>query len=84
MEVALDLEVSHAEPQHRQLVQATSDLLGEGQHAGEAVQLHIEAVPVAFGRVGLHGRRLGAETTHETIREDTFSDACLLKHVRSA
>ncbi|TNN68172.1 hypothetical protein EYF80_021655 [Liparis tanakae] len=35
VEVTLDLEESHAEPQHRQLVQTTPDLPGEGQHAGE-------------------------------------------------
>lgn len=54
IEVTLNLEVSHTEPQHRQFVQATSDLLGERQQAGQVVQLHIQAVPVAFGRIGLH------------------------------
>lgn len=68
MEVMLNLEVSHAEPQHRQFVQATSDLLGERQQAGQAVQLYIQAVPVPFGWIGLHGRRLRTTTTHKTRR----------------
>ena len=63
MEVTLDLEVSHTEPEHRQFVQATSDLLGEGQQAGQTVQLYVQTVPVAFGRIGLHRRRLHAEKT---------------------
>jgi len=66
VEITLDLEESHAEPQHRQLVQTTPDLPGERQHAGEALQLSIQTVPVALGRIGLHGRRLGAETTRQT------------------
>lgn len=53
VEEALHLQVSHAEAQHRQLVQPVPDLLAEGQQAGELVQLPIKAVAVAFGRVGL-------------------------------
>lgn len=59
IEEALDLQVSDAEAQHGQLVQARPDLLGEGQQAGELVQLTVEPVSVALGRVGLDaiGRR---------------------------
>lgn len=66
MEVTLDLEVSHTEPEHRQFVQTTSDLLWERQQAGQMVQLCIQAVPVAFGWIGLPSRRLLTETTHKT------------------
>ncbi len=64
MEVTLNLEVSHTEPEHRQFVQATSDLLRERQQAGQTVQLYIQAVPVAFGRIGLLGWRLCTTTQH--------------------
>lgn len=50
---ALDLQVADAEAEHGQLVQPSPDLLGEGQQAGELVQLAVQAVAVAFGRVGL-------------------------------
>lgn len=63
---ALDLQVPDAEAEHGQLVQPGPDLLGEGQQAGELVQLPIEPVSVAFGGVGLGsiGRRwLGAVGT---------------------
>ncbi len=53
VEEALDLQVSDAEAEHGQLVQPSPDLLGEGQQAGELVQLAVEPVSVAFGRVGL-------------------------------
>lgn len=59
VEEALDLQVSDAQAEHGELVQAGPDLLGEGQQAGELVQLPVEPVSVAFGRVGLDaiGRR---------------------------
>lgn len=82
VEVALNLEVSHTEPEHGQLVQATSDLLRERQQFGESVQLSIQTVTVAFGRIGLHRRRLDTETTHRD--KELLNDACLLKHVCSA
>lgn len=58
LEAALGLQVAHTEAKHRQLVQAAPDLLGERQQTGQVIQLHVQAVPVAFGRVGLHRRRL--------------------------
>lgn len=63
IEEALDLQVSDAQAEHGELVQAGPDLLGEGQQAGELVQLPVEPVSVAFGRVGLDAigrRRFGA------------------------
>lgn len=51
IEEALDLQVADAEAQHGQLVQPRPDLLGEGQQAGELVQLAVETVSVAFGGV---------------------------------
>lgn len=59
IEEALDLKVSDTEAQHGQLVQARPDLLGEGQQAGQLVQLPVEPVSVALGGVGLDaiGRR---------------------------
>ncbi len=53
IEETLDLQVPDAEAEHGQLVQPSSDLLGEGQQAGELVQLAVEPVSVAFGGVGL-------------------------------
>lgn len=50
---ALDLQVSHAQAEHGQFVQAAADLLSKGQQAGELVQLPVETVSVALGRVGL-------------------------------
>lgn len=64
MEVTLNLEVSHTEPEHRQFVQATSDLFWERQQSGEMVQLHVQAVPVPFGWIGLHCRRLHTLKSH--------------------
>lgn len=58
LEAALGLQVAHTEAEHRQLVQAAPDLLGERQQAGQVIQLHVQAVAVAFGRVGLHRWRL--------------------------
>lgn len=52
-EEVLGAEEADAEPQDGQFVQAGDDILGEGQQAGEPVQLWIQAVAVAFGRVGL-------------------------------
>lgn len=63
---ALDLQVPDAEAEHRQLVQPGPHLLGEGQQAGELVQLPVEPVSVAFGGVGLGSigrRRFGAVGT---------------------
>lgn len=51
IEKALDLQVADAEAQHGQLVQPRPDLLGEGQQAGELVQLAVETVSVTFGGV---------------------------------
>lgn len=58
-EEALCPQVADAETQDGQLVQAGDDILGEGQQAGQAVQLRVQAVAVALGRVGLSafGRR---------------------------
>lgn len=58
LEAALGLQVANTEAKHRQLVQAAPDLLGERQQTGQAIQLHVQAVPVAFGRIGLHRWRL--------------------------
>lgn len=52
-EEALGAEEADAEPQDGQFVQAGDDVFREGQQAGEPVQLRVEAVPVALGRVGL-------------------------------
>lgn len=63
IEEAFHLQIADAEAKHRQLVQSSPDLLGEGQQAGELVQLAVEAVAVAFGWVGLGaigGRLFGA------------------------
>lgn len=73
---ALDLQVSHAEAQHRQLVQPSADLLGERQQAGQLVQLSVQTVPVAFGRVGLgavgRGRLGPADTQRGTDAQRRF------------
>lgn len=42
-----------AEPQDGELVQAGDDVLRERQQARQAVQLRVQTVTVAFGRVGL-------------------------------
>lgn len=52
-EKVLGAEVADAEPQDGQLVQAGDHVLGEGKQGGQAVQLRVQAVAVAFGRVGL-------------------------------
>lgn len=52
-EEVLGAEVADAEPQDGKLVQARDHVLGEGQQAGQAVQLRVQAVAVPFGRVGL-------------------------------
>lgn len=52
-EEVLGAEVADAEPQDGKLVQAGDHILGEGQQAGQAVQLRVQAVAVPFGRVGL-------------------------------
>lgn len=49
----LGAEVANAEPQDGQLVQARDHVLWKGQQGGQAVQLRVQAVTVAFGRVGL-------------------------------
>lgn len=51
-EEALGAQVADAKPQDGQLVQARYDIFGEGQEAGEPVQLRVQAVTVAFGWVG--------------------------------
>lgn len=83
MEVTLDLEVSQAEPEDGQFVQATSDLLGERQQAGQTVQFHVQTVPVAFGRIGLHRWRLHTLKQHTNKRMSSVS-ALLddLQHVK--
>lgn len=60
LEAALGLQVAHTEAKHRQLVQAAPDLLGERQQTGQMLQLHVQAVSVAFGRIGLQGWGLQA------------------------
>lgn len=52
-EEVLGAEEADAEPQDGQFVQAGDDIFGEGQQAGEPVQLRVQTVAVAFGRVGL-------------------------------
>ena len=52
-EEVLGAQEADAEPEDGQFVQAGDDVLGEGQQAGQAVQLRVQAVPVPFGRVGL-------------------------------
>lgn len=49
----LGAEVADAEPQDGKLVEARDHVLGEGQQGGEAFQLRVQAVAVAFGWVGL-------------------------------
>lgn len=82
MEVTFNLEVSHTEPEHREFVQATSDLFGEGQQAGQTVQFYIQTVPVTFGRIGFHRRRFYTkrkETQDErTVREMLLAKTCFL------
>lgn len=53
MEETLDAEVGDCEAQDRQFVQLGDDIWGERQQAGQPVQLGVQPVPVAFGRVGL-------------------------------
>lgn len=52
-EEALGAEEADTKPQDGQFVQAGDDIFGEGQQAGEPVQLRVQAVAVAFGWVGL-------------------------------
>lgn len=52
LEEALDAEVGHCKAQYRQFVQLGDDIWGERQQAGQAVQLRVQPVPVALGRVG--------------------------------
>lgn len=47
-EVALDPQVTHAEAQHRQLVQTRAHLPQEGQEVGQPVQLAVQPIPVAL------------------------------------
>lgn len=54
-EEALGAQEADAEPQDGQFVQAGDDVFGERQQAGEPVQLRVQTVAVAFGRVGLGG-----------------------------
>lgn len=78
MEVTLNLEISNTEPEHRQFVQATSDLFWERQQSGEMVQLHVQTVPVAFGWIGLHRRRLHTlKITHKTSECFNCAVQCL-------
>lgn len=78
VEEAFDLQVADAEAEHGQLVQPRPDLLGEGQQAGELVQLTVEPVSVAFGRVrlGAIGRRwfgsAGTERRFKYRNKDAF------------
>ena len=61
-EEALDSQVAHAKSEHGQFVQARTDVLGEGQQIGQAIQLPVQPIPVALGRVRLddpiHSREL--------------------------
>lgn len=52
-EEALSAEEADTEPQNGQLVQTGDHILGEGQQAGEPVQLWVQAIAVALGWVGL-------------------------------
>lgn len=52
LEEALDTEVGHCKAQYRQFVQLGDDIWGKRQQAGQAVQLRVQPVPVALGRVG--------------------------------
>lgn len=52
-EEALGAKEADAQPEDGEFVQAGDDILGERQEAGQAVQLRVQAVSVAFGRVGL-------------------------------
>lgn len=45
-EEALDPEVADTETQHGQFIQLGDDVWGKGQHAGQPVQLRVQAVPV--------------------------------------
>lgn len=76
VEEALDLQVSDAQAEHGELVQAGPDLLGEGQQAGELVQLPVEPVSVAFGRVGLDaiGRRRFRAGWSKTSSQNTETE----------
>lgn len=51
IEVALDSQVSHAEAEHREFVQTGANLLGKRQELRQPVQLAVQPIPVAFGRV---------------------------------
>lgn len=71
LEEALDAEVGHCEAQDRQLVQLGDDIWGERQQAGQAVQLSVQPVPVALGRVGfLVGRGGFPGEDMDTVESD--------------
>lgn len=53
LEEALDAQVADTQAQHGQLVQFGDDIGGEGQQAGQPIQLCVQPVPVPLGRVGL-------------------------------
>lgn len=74
VEEAFHLQVADAEAEHRQLVQSSPDLLGEGQQAGELVQLAVEAVAVAFGWVGLDA--IGARLFGAGVKEKKKTTQC--------
>lgn len=59
LEEALHAEVADAETQHRELVQLGDHVGGEGQQAGQVVQLGVEPVSVPLGGVRLLGPRGG-------------------------
>lgn len=50
--VAFDPQVSHTQAEDGQLVQTRADLLRERQQVRQPLQLSIQTVPVALGRVG--------------------------------
>lgn len=47
-EVLFDVEEGHTESEHRQFVEAVSDLLCEGQKCVELVQLNVQTVSVTL------------------------------------
>lgn len=53
LEEALDTQVADAQAQYGQLVQFGDDVGGEGQQAGQPIQLCVQSVTVSLGRVGL-------------------------------
>lgn len=70
-EEVLGSQVADTQAQDGEFVQSGGDLFGEGQQAGQTLQLPVQPVSVPFGRVGLRpfSRRLLHPNKHETGRK---------------